>query len=158
MELLSYLRRALNHDEFQIAGAHRRFVKPKLRSAGCWRGSRRESVVAQLFSLATFPMRAFRLLFIGAFLWFELMCVTTHNPYPHGEIVDVRYRGKERITAYMDYRLHPSPETEAKFHEELRLMHKHEDWKGYAALGVLVALNIGGIYLLMKYDKKHAAA
>jgi hypothetical protein len=102
--------------------------------------------------------RVFKILLIGFVLGFELIFVGTYNPYPHGEIVDVRYRGKERTTAYMDYRLHSSPETEAKFHEELRLMHKHEDWKGYAALGFLIALNIGGIYLLSKHDQKHAAA
>ena len=102
--------------------------------------------------------RVFKILLIGFVLVFELIFVGTYTPYPHGEIVDVRYRGKERTTAYMDYRLHPSPETEAKFHEELRLMHKHEDWKGYAALGILVAVNIGGIYLLFKHDQKHAAA
>jgi hypothetical protein len=86
------------------------------------------------------------------------MFVMMHNPYPHGETIDVRYRGKERMTAYMDYRLNPSPETEAKFHDEMRLMHKHEDWKGYAALGFLVALNIGGIYLLLKHEQKHTSA
>ena len=102
--------------------------------------------------------RVFKIILIGFVLGFELIFVGTYNPYPHGEIVDVRYRGKERMTAYMDYRLHPSPGTEAKFREEQRLMHKHEDWKGYTALGFLVALNIGGIYLLLKHGEKHVAA
>ena len=98
------------------------------------------------------------MLLIRFILGFEFIFVVTYNPYPHGEIHDVHYRQHEREAAMFDYRLHPSPATEATFHEELRLMHQHEDWKGYAALGFLVALNIGGIYLFMKYDQKHTAA
>jgi hypothetical protein len=101
--------------------------------------------------------RVFKILLIGFILVFELIIVGSYNPYPHGEMVDVRYRGRERTEAWMDYRLHPSPGSEARFHEELRLMHKHEDWKGYAALGLLVALNIGGFYFLLKHNQNHAA-
>ena len=98
------------------------------------------------------------MLLIGFVLGFELLFIGSYNPYPHGEIHDVRYRQHERVAAMIDYQLHPSPATEATFHEELRLMHKHEDWKSYSALGFLVALNIGGIYLLLKHDQNHAAA
>jgi hypothetical protein len=52
----------------------------------------------------------------------------------------VRYRRHEREAALIDHSLHPSSATEARFQEELRLMHKHEDWKIYAMLGLLVAL------------------
>jgi hypothetical protein len=49
----------------------------------------------------------------------------------HGLIVDTRYRQKERVAAFNDYIYHRSPETTARFQDEARLMHKHEDWKLY---------------------------
>ena len=98
------------------------------------------------------------MLLVGFALGFELILYVTYIPYPHGEIHDVRYRQHERETAMFDYRLHPSPATEATFHEELRLMHKHEDWKGYLALGLIVAANVAGIYCLLRYDKPNTVA
>ena len=47
----------------------------------------------------------------------------------HGMMADAQYRRKERLAAYFDYQQHPSPESKAMFQEEMRLMHKHEDWK-----------------------------
>jgi hypothetical protein len=102
--------------------------------------------------------RLFKILLVGFALGFELIFVGTFNPYPHGEIHDVRYRQHERVAAMIDYRLHPSPASEATFHEELRLMHKHEDWKGYAALGLLVALNVVGIYFFLKHEQQKPMA
>jgi hypothetical protein len=88
----------------------------------------------------------FKLILVSFVLFMELVFVGLYQPYPHGEVSGVRYRNKERVAAMMDYRFHPSPATEATFQEELRLMHKHEDWKKYLALGILVALNLVGIY------------
>ena len=68
----------------------------------------------------------------------------------HGMIADARYRRAERLAAYLDYREHPSPETKVKLDEELRLMHKHEDWKGYLRLGVFVAVNGVWIYFYVR--------
>ena len=101
--------------------------------------------------------RLFKILLVAFGLGFELILVGTFNPYPHGEVVEVRYRQHERMAAMIDHLQHPSPETEAAFHEELRLMHKHEDWKMYTALGLWVAANAAGIYYLLKYDPKSAA-
>ena len=64
----------------------------------------------------------------------------------HGPIADTRYRQKERLAAYFDSREHPSPESKAKYQEELRLMHGHEDWKVYVALGCFITFNGVGIY------------
>ncbi len=64
----------------------------------------------------------------------------------HGQIVDTRYRQKERVAAFNDYVYHRSPEATARFREELRLMHKHEDWKMYLAIGLFFASNGVWIY------------
>jgi len=103
-------------------------------------------------------MRLFKMLLVGFAIIFELVILGSYNPYPHGEMVDVRYRGRERLAAYFDYHQHPSPTTKATLDEEFRLMHKHEDWKGYLALGLIVAANIAGIYCLLRYDKPNTVA
>ena len=64
----------------------------------------------------------------------------------HGMIVDVRYRRAERLAAFRDSIEHPSPATKAAFQEELRLMHKHEDWKWELALGLFIVINGVWIY------------
>ena len=102
--------------------------------------------------------RLFKILLVGFGLGFELIFVGTCNPYPHGMSHDVRYRNQERLSAWIDSRQHPSPETEAKFREELRLMHDHEDWKIHTALGALVVVNVVGIYLFLRYGNESKSA
>ena len=91
----------------------------------------------------------FKVVIIGFVLGVELIFVAAYNPYPHGEVHEVRYHQKERLEAWIDYAQHPSPPTEAAFQKELHLMHKHEDWKIYAALGLLVTLNVIGVYYFL---------
>jgi len=74
------------------------------------------------------------------------------NPYPHGMMGDVSYRRAERLGAFRDYIQHRSVETKAAFDSEMSLMHRHEDWKMYAALGLLVAINGTVIYYFLRYD------
>jgi hypothetical protein len=102
--------------------------------------------------------RMFKLILIAFGLWFELMLLISYQPYPRGEVLEVSYRQKERVAAMMDYRFHPSPTTNAKYQDELRLMHEHEDWKGHAALGFLVVVNVFGIYLLMRHGKENVSS
>ena len=102
--------------------------------------------------------RLLKILLIGFGLGFELFFVATFNPYPHGMSHDVRYRNQERSAAWIDSRQHPSPQTEAKFQEELRLMHEHEDWKFHSALVALVVFNVVGIYLFLRYGKETKSA
>jgi hypothetical protein len=68
----------------------------------------------------------------------------------HGMMADARYRRSERLAAFFDYHEHPSPETKAKFQEEMRLMHKHEDWKAYLAIGLFVVVNGVWIYYFFR--------
>ncbi len=70
----------------------------------------------------------------------------------HGEIA-TSYRLHERSAAVYDYQDHPSVETKTKFQEELRLMHKHEDWKAYLALIVFCAVNGVWIYFYLRGGK-----
>jgi hypothetical protein len=102
--------------------------------------------------------RLLKILLIGFGLGFELIFVATCNPYPHGMSNQVSFRHAERSTAWLDSRQHPSPASEARFQDELRLMHEHEDWKIHTALGVLVVLNVAGIYLLLRYGSETKSA
>jgi hypothetical protein len=92
----------------------------------------------------------FKFVVVIAALYFELLLLGIGSEIifgsSHGAIVDTSYRRKERLAAFVDFHNNPSPETRAKFQEELRLMHKHEDWKMYLAISLLVAINGVWIY------------
>jgi len=77
---------------------------------------------------------------------------------PSHDPIGARYRHKERLAAYFDSRYHPSPETKAAFEEELRLMHKHEYWKGYLALGLFFAINGVWIYYYLRFEFRKKTA
>ena len=100
----------------------------------------------------------FKLVLVAFAIWLELMLVVSYQPYPHGEIFAVQYRNQERYAAWNNSIFHPSPTTKAAFQEEMRLMHKHEDWKTYVALGFLGVLNVVGIYYFLNYDQKKTTA
>jgi len=100
--------------------------------------------------------RFFKILLVGFIVGIEYLFVLSYDPYPHGEINDVRYRQSEREDAHYNWATHPTPTTEARWFEELRLMHKHEDWKPYAKLGALVVLNVLGIYYFLRNENTTA--
>jgi hypothetical protein len=98
----------------------------------------------------------FKLLVIVSVLFLELVILEVGSEFlfgmSHGQIMDAKYRQKERVTAFKDYLNNRSPATETKFHEELRLMHKHEDWKMYLAISLFVATN--GIWIWFYFRGK----
>jgi hypothetical protein len=94
--------------------------------------------------------RGFKIALIAVGLGFELFFLLPNlNPWPHGEAFDTRYRHKERLEAFMDWSLHPSPTSRATWEQELKLLHHHEDWKMYVILGLLVTLNGMAIYYII---------
>ena len=76
----------------------------------------------------------------------------------HGMMADTRFRHQERIAAFFDYHDHPSPATKATFDEEMRLMHKHEDWKVYLRLSIFFVVNAVGIYYYWNYGDRKTLA
>lgn len=94
--------------------------------------------------------RLFKVVIVGFLLGIQLISVARYNPYPHGMGHDVRYRNKERLIALIMYTHNTSPSTKAIYEEELRLMHKHEDWKKYVALGLMAILNGIGIFYFLR--------
>jgi hypothetical protein len=104
--------------------------------------------------LRAFKITVVVLALILKFLFLALFC----NPYPHGEAFDVSFRHRERVLAFADYVQHRSPETKATWEQELRLMHDHEDWKMYLALGLLVAINGAWVYFFWRYEHRKAVA
>src|ERR1019366_4013940 len=90
----------------------------------------------------------FKIVVVLLVLFLEIALLEVLFP-GHGEIA-ASYRLQERSAAVYDYRDHPSAETKAKLQEELHLMHKHEDWKGYLALGVFFAVNGVWIYFYFR--------
>jgi hypothetical protein len=103
--------------------------------------------------------RAFKITLIAMTVILEFLFVTMFcNPYPHGMIADVSYRHTERFVALRDYMEHHSTDTRAAYDRELALMHRHEDWKGYLALGLLLAANVAAVYFFLRYEHRRAAA
>jgi len=103
--------------------------------------------------------RGFKISVIFVALVLELLFLALFcNPYPHGEAFDVTFRRRERIMAMSDYANKRTPEMKAKWEQELRLMHDHEDWKQYLALCLFVAINGAWIYLFWRYERKTSAA
>jgi hypothetical protein len=80
------------------------------------------------------------------------------DPYPHGEAWDVSWRRQERTAAFWDHFQHPSVVTHAAWKQELRLLHRHQDWKSYLALGLFFTINGAGIYLFLNHEHKPTAA
>jgi hypothetical protein len=98
----------------------------------------------------------FKLVVVISSLFLELVILDVGSTIlfglSHGQIMDAKYRQQERVAAFKDYLYHRSPETEAKFHEELRLMHKHEDWKIYLGIGLFAVIN--GIWIYYYFRGK----
>ena len=102
--------------------------------------------------------RAFKITVVAIVVILEFLFITMFcNPYPHGMVADVRYRHTERFVALRDYMEHHSTDTKAAYDRELALMHKHEDWKGYLTLGLLLAANVVAVYFFLRYEHRRAA-
>jgi hypothetical protein len=94
------------------------------------------------------------LVVILEFLFIAVFC----NPYPHGMIGDVKYRHAERFVVLQNYLVHKSNETRAALDRELALMHRHEDWKMYLAVGLLVVANVMMIYFILRNQQRGKSA
>jgi hypothetical protein len=102
--------------------------------------------------------RAFKLIVVGAVLWLELLYFVMHNPYPHGDIVDVFYRQKSRLAAHGAYMREPSTVTKAAFDSELRRMRAYERIRMVVSLGLVVAANGVGVYYFLGYGTRKTKA
>ena len=80
--------------------------------------------------------RVVKLVVVGIALWFEFLLITClYDPYPHGQIVGVPYRQKERLAAIQVYALNPSPTAKATRDEEFRRMGEY--------VGLMTMLRLG---------------
>ena len=87
---------------------------------------------------------------LGEILVLSFFC----DPYPHGEAWDVSWHRQERSAAFFDYVQHQSPTAKAAWEQELRSLHRHEDWKAYLALSLLIAINWAAIYFFLHHERK----
>jgi len=102
--------------------------------------------------------RALKFALVGLMLIFELLFCVSYNPYPHGAIVDIRYRQKERLAAYNESRLHPSAASQAAFTGELTSMRRYERGVMIVTLSLLLGADALGIYYLFGYGHKKTLA
>lgn len=63
---------------------------------------------------------------VGLLLFVQLGYFVGHNPYPHGDIVDVSHRQKQRLAAFLENKLNPSSDTRAELDVELKRMRRNE--------------------------------
>ena len=102
--------------------------------------------------------RAFKFALVGFVLIFELLFLGAYNPYPHGDIVDIRYRQKERLAVFTESRLHPSPASQAAFTTELTRMRRYERAVMIVTLGLMLGADALGIYYLFGYGHRKTLA
>jgi len=76
------------------------------------------------------------------------------HPWPHGEMVDVRYRQKERLSVFWDSKQHPSAASRAAFDVEMRRMHTYIFWMTAATASVLALADWGVIHFVLDRERK----
>ncbi|HEY4415668.1 MAG TPA: hypothetical protein VGO57_08255 [Verrucomicrobiae bacterium] len=98
----------------------------------------------------------YKLLIVILVLFLELAVVELGLVFgmSHGLMADVPYRHAERVAAFQDSIAHPSPAAEAVFQAEVRLMHRHEDWKWELPAGLFIVINGIGIYYFFRRGRK----
>lgn len=101
--------------------------------------------------------RTWKFLVIGLVLCAELIFLLFHNPWPHGKIVDVRYRLHERMEARRIYFTYPSSASKAAFDAELKRLDNYVRWQTLGKLGLLAALNGIAIYCFLKSGSREKA-
>lgn len=76
----------------------------------------------------------------------------------HGPIVDTRFRREERLAAFQAHAWNPSPEAEAAYQEELRLMREHPNPEGFVLLPLFLVTNGIAIYYYLRQRRPTASA
>jgi hypothetical protein len=91
-------------------------------------------------------------------LFVQLMLLPSiYNPWPHGEVLEVRYRQEERLSAYWDFRQHPTAETKAAYYVEYRRMRNYVFWVTVATLAVLAVPDWAVIHFILDRERKTGA-
>ena len=96
------------------------------------------------------------LVVVSLVLFVQLLYFVGHNPYPHGDIVDISYRQKERLAAFWDDKQHPSPDAHAKLLVELKQMRRYELVMMILKGSALLTVDAFGIYYLMRHERPAA--
>ena len=86
-----------------------------------------------------------------------MLLPSIYNPWPHGEVLEVRYRQNERLSAYRDFRQHPTAETKAAYYVEYRRMRNYVFWVTAATLAVLAVPDWAVIHLVLDRKRKTGA-
>ncbi len=104
----------------------------------------------------------FKVLVVILALCFELIVLQFGGDmifgFSHGMMADAKYGREERLAAFWNNQEHPSPATKETLQNELRLMHKHEDWKWQTALILFAVINGTWIVCYLRHERKTTAA
>ena len=103
-------------------------------------------------------MRTFKWTVIGLVVILELYFLFLQGVYMHGPIFDVSYRHDQRVAAFWNARLHPSPTTKATLDAELRRMNRYLVVETVLTVGVFVGIDCFGFYYLMNDGHKKTTA
>lgn len=102
--------------------------------------------------------KLFKCLIVSLVLIFDLWFLLFRIPYMHGPILDVSYRHQQRVAAFYDNLLHPSPATKAALDAEVIQMNRYLDLKMILTVGILVGINWLVFYYLRNYGRKKTTA
>jgi hypothetical protein len=70
------------------------------------------------------------------------------STFLHGPMLDLRYRRTERLAAYHENRLHPSPAAQTALDLELSRMNNYLHWSMLRDVAILAIVNGIGFYFL----------
>jgi hypothetical protein len=98
--------------------------------------------------------KPFKCLIVSVVIIFELWFLLLPSLYMHGPILDVSYRHQQRVAAFYDNLLHPSPATKAALDAEVIRMNRYLDLKMILTAGILVGIDWLGIYCLRNHGRK----
>jgi cell division protein FtsB len=119
-----------------------------------YRGSRRESAVAQLSTLGRVHhamKKPVKITIIVLVLLLELAWLFWPRLYIHGYVLDEPYRNAERKAALYANLREKTSETKAAYDAEIKLLDDHMLEKGLGFLAVILAIDTFGFYYFLKY-------
>jgi uncharacterized membrane protein (UPF0182 family) len=88
----------------------------------------------------------------------ELCFLLLQGVWLHGPVFDVSYRHDQRVAAFWDDHLHPSPATKATLDTELKRMDRYLAVKMVLIVGVFVGIDWLGLYCFRNYGHKKTTA
>jgi len=103
-------------------------------------------------------IKTVKYLIAGLVLILELLFCLSQGVFLHGPVFDVSYRHEQRVPAFWDNYLHPSPAAKARLDDELARMNRHLVLRTLFTVAVFAGIDWIGFRYLWNYGRKKTIA